>query len=177
MSAVSKRTLSDTLRRAVSAWQVGRVRKAYTRANDLVSERPGYVGMVDEMRRGLAELADTQRRHADDDVLNTIFFGGPGLTLLAAGFRRWPKWTARTMARASVEALRFLVGPIEHDDAHPTENHITRCEFRAAGGEPLCRQVCREPTERFCNDRGIPVRLEPDPDSLACRWTWGRVDP
>ena len=126
--------------------------------------------MVEEMRWGLDNLEERSRDQADDRVLEAIFFGRPGLATLRLLARTRPGLAARLLSRGAPWVLRWLVGDIR--PTGPAEDYLPRCEFRRVGGDDLCQRVCREPTERFTRERGIAVRLSPDPASPACRWTW-----
>jgi hypothetical protein len=161
------------LRVTYDRWQVDRVRRAYLGAHDRTSSRTGYGAMVDEMSHGLASWSAAERDLADRRVLDTLFAGAPGVALLRAAFQRWPARAPVWMARTSVAALHFLVGSIGVDPVDPAVNRVARCAFREAGGPALCEHVCRRPTEAYCRAGGFPVKLDPDPGSLACRWTWG----
>ncbi len=127
--------------------------------------------MVDEMRRALDSASPQQRAHADDDVLDSIFFAPLGPALLRAAARRWPERTASLLTRASPASLRFLVGPVEV--ATPRTNRVPHCAFRAQGGARLCQEVCRGPSEGYTAKHGFPVQLEPDVEGPGCTWTWG----
>ncbi len=126
--------------------------------------------MIDEMRWGLEHLDDDARHRADDAVLEAIFLHPAGLALLRVASRVVPGALARLMAAASPRALGWLVGPM---DTAASVNELRACAFRAEGGEGLCERVCRRPTEAFCRERAVPVRLQPHADSNRCTWTWG----
>lgn len=159
------------LRSSFDRVQLRRVRRAYTRVSGLPSSAAGFDGMVEEMGAGLDAMDDGDRREADGRVLYTIFGGGVSVAALRGLSRAAPGWTARAMAALSPVALRWLVGRIEHPE--PGVNVVPACRFREAGGERLCAEVCRGPTERFCADTAVPVSLRPDTEGTRCEWTWG----
>jgi len=161
----------STLRDRFDRSRIRAARAAYTAVSGWRSQRDGFLGMVDEMQWGLEQLSPEQRDRADHRVLSSIFFGRAGLLALAAARAGAPGLTARTMAWSAPAALRWLVGEITTPEA--TRNELPRCEFRRVGGDSLCQQVCRRPTERFCASYVVSVRLDPEPNSLRCRWSWG----
>lgn len=146
------------------------MRAAYTAVSEHHDIRPGFEGMVAEMRWGLANLDAGTRERADDAVLRAIFVHRVGVAALRAAYRCSPRVMARLMARCSPAALGWLVGRVEVADA---SNTVIRCSFRETGGEALCEHVCRVPTETFCHQHAVPVQLRPHRDSHRCTWTWG----
>jgi hypothetical protein len=156
-------------RRVLELWQVARVRKAYTSVSGKRSPLSGRRGMLEEMRWGLAGLDDVDRRSADEGVLEAIFGSPAAARLLRWLWRAQPRRVAGWMAKGAPLALGWLVGPVE---ASAMGNVVPECAFRREGGADLCERVCRRPTESFCARRAVPVTLQPDPESLACRWTW-----
>jgi len=156
----------------IEAWQTTRARNAYTSVTQLKSSQPGFAGMVHEMADGLRYATARERAEADRRVLESIFLGRLGVATLRLGFRVAPRRMERLMAMASPVGLRFLVGALSRDGKRG--NQLPECRFRREGGDSLCEDVCRRPTEAFCAEQGIPVQLKPSPDSLACTWTWGR---
>jgi hypothetical protein len=159
------------LRARYDAGRIAAVRAAYTGVSGRRSDAPGFAGMVEEMRRGLAELTPEDRARADERVLEAIFFAPLGLRVLRVLRTRLHDVTARTCARAAPLLLAWLVGDVERRGRRV--DVVRACTFRRDGGEELCEHVCRRPTERFSAARAMPVRLAPDRGSLACTWTWG----
>lgn len=152
-------------------WQIARVRAAYVKISDRPSPVPGYEGMIEEMAWGHANLDDEATAMTHESVLETAFFGRLGTFAIQRGWKLAPSMMAKVMSSASPTALEWLVGPIR---AEGTTNVIPVCKFRQLGGPQMCEHVCRRPSEDFCARRTVPVQLEPDLDSLACTWTWGR---
>jgi hypothetical protein len=135
------------------------------------SDAPGFAGLVEVRRRGLAELTPDYRARADARVLDAIFSAPRGLRVLRVLTTLRLDDTARRCARAAPLLLAWLVGDVERRGRRV--DVVRACTFRRDGGEELCEHVCRRPTERFSAARAMPVRLAPDRGSLACTWTWG----
>lgn len=150
--------------------QIERVRRAYTSASEHRSERPGYAGMLEEMQWGLQNLEPARRDEADRRALEAMFIG-PRTVKALGRLAGWaPRLTPALMAWGTPIALGWLVGEVRTEG---TTNHLPQCSFRAGGGQALCEHVCRRPAEAFCTSRVARVRLDPDPDSMACTWSWG----
>jgi hypothetical protein len=172
----ASRTTSAKFLRVTKFYENARVRSlrnAYGRVVDVRSPRPGYDGMVEEIREGTSLLAkDVVRLHAADHaVLEAAFFGATSVAILRAIARRAPSALAGLLAQAAPAGFGFMVGGIEHSG--PNENFIPHCRFRAQGGPELCQHICKAGTERFCSEHLVPIRLQPASHDMSCRWTWG----
>jgi hypothetical protein len=156
-------------------WRLRRFRRAYTKVSGQRSGKPGYAGLIEELRWGLEQLDPRTRERADEAVLRESFYGPLALAVLGTLGRVDSKRVARLLASGAPISLRFLVGEIERSDDEPTVNHVPDCRFRREGGERLCREVCQRPTEAFARARGLPIVFEPHAEGHACRWTWGQT--
>jgi hypothetical protein len=165
---------SEIAQRVHDRWRLRSFRRAYTRVSGYRSPTPGYAGLLDELGWGLEHLDPHTRERADEAVLRVSFYGElaiAGLELLG----RRTRLQARLLAAASPLTLRFLVGEIVLDADNPRVNRLPSCRFRREGGERMCREVCREPTEAFTRARRLPVLLEPERAGHGCHWTWGQA--
>jgi hypothetical protein len=157
----------------LDGWLTRRVRAAYATVTEHRVTDEGLPGLVRELAWALENLSDARRKEGDRVFFETAFFGRLSVGLIRALGRAAPNATAETLARLTPHALRFLVGEAHY--AGPSGDVLPSCDFRRMGGEVMCQRVCREPTETFCRDRlGVPLRLSPEPSSLACTWRWGQ---
>ena len=169
MTSVS-RAITESFRGGLERRMLRASRRAYASVSGHRSPVEGLDGWLEELRWGLDHLDEVDRLEADRRVLTSLFFGSAVLALLRSAARVSPHGTARAIAHVTPRALRWLVGDAS---TRGTVNRVPSCTFRRKGGERLCEQVCRRPTEQFCAERLVPLRMQPEPGTLACTWTWG----
>jgi beta-carotene isomerase D27-like protein len=151
--------------------QVWRARRAYASISGWRSSAPGYDGLVEELRHGLATLPDATRAEADRRLLTAVLGGRIAAAMVTLSARRWPGAVARLFARLTPNSFYFLVGP--NTRTGPVTIDVPSCRFVSAGGRDLCLHVCKAPSEAYYAALGLPLRLNPDLASHRCTFHYG----
>ena len=97
--------------------------------------------------------------------------------------RPFPRFSAKLNARVTYLLGGWLMGPLELRDL---ENSgvgdgaaqlvfVRRCRFlEQAGCASVCVNACKMPTQDLFNmDMGVPMRIEPDYETLSCSFSFG----
>lgn len=104
--------------------------------------------------------------------------------------RPFPVFSGRLNAWVTWWAAQWLMGPCTLEDlsaddlaAAPSELHggkgaqvlVHRCRFlEESACASICINACKLPTQAFFNEEmGVPMRMEPDYETLECRFKFG----
>jgi hypothetical protein len=161
----------SALWRLYDRFQVWRARRAYARVSGWRSATPGYDGLVEELRHGLAHLPDPVRAEADRRLLTAVLGGRVSAAMVGMCARRWPSAVARLFARLTPNSFYFLVGPNIRSGLVTV--NIPSCRFVSTAGRDLCLNVCRAPSEAYYAGLGLPLKLNPDMSSHQCTFRYG----
>lgn len=147
------------------------------------SYAPGYDGFVELSREIVKGRNAPQQRAAVGEVLASLLPpGGP------ARFRAlFPlsKWSAEANAVFTMAGFKWLVGPMTVEDTEvefkgkvetwKSAVRIEKCRYlEEAGCAGLCVNLCQRPTQEFFADAfGLPLRMEPDFETLGCVMRFG----
>jgi hypothetical protein len=158
--------------RGYDAWQIRRLRRAYTRVSGWCSTQSGLKGLIEELTWGLDHLPEEVRERADKALLTTVMGGTLGVGLIRMCAALMPKTLARLFTRLTPDAFGFLVGEVSRTGAHTLV--LPECKFVSEGGRKLCLHVCQAPTEKFFTaGLRLPLRMDPDLESFRCHWCYG----
>jgi hypothetical protein len=157
--------------RLYDRFQIWRARRAYASVSGWRSSTPGYDGLVEELRHGLATLPDATRAEADRRLLTAVLGGRIAAAMVKRSARLWPGPLARLFARLTPNSFYFLVGPNSRTGAVTIE--VPSCRFVSTAGRDLCLHVCKAPSEAYYAALGLPLRLDPDLASHRCTFHYG----
>jgi len=98
--------------------------------------------------------------------------------------RPFPEFSAKLNARVTWAAGGWLMGPLELRDLEETPEvgdginqlvYVKRCRFlEQSGCASVCVNACKFPTQDLFNgDMGVPMRIEPDYETLSCSFKFG----
>ena len=97
----------------------------------------------------------------------------------------FPAFSAKLNAWVTWWAAQWLMGPCSLVDLDDETEHlgdgdgqlllVHRCRFlEEAACASVCVNVCKMPTQAFFNEEmGVPMRMEPDYETLECRFKFG----
>ncbi|KAJ8600902.1 hypothetical protein CTAYLR_010429 [Chrysophaeum taylorii] len=182
------------LGRGVDAWAESRFRAGLLKevgGDDTYAS--GFEGIV-EIANLFAKRGAEEARKAARRVLCSLFpdwppspEGGVGLLywfdILFA--RPFPAFSAKLNAAATFAFGHWLMGPLELGDLEEERAEVgdgrgqlvlvRRCRFlEESRCASVCVNACKMPTQDFFNeDMGVPLRIEPDYETLECRFKFG----
>ena len=98
--------------------------------------------------------------------------------------RPFPEFSAKLNAKVTWAAGGWLMGPLELRDLEETPEvgdgtnqlvFVKRCRFlEQSGCASVCVNACKFPTQDLFNgDMGVPMRIEPDYETLSCSFKFG----
>ena len=98
--------------------------------------------------------------------------------------RPFPEFSAKLNAKVTWAAGGWLMGPLELRDLEETPEvgdginqlvYVKRCRFlEQSGCASVCVNACKFPTQDLFNgDMGVPMRIEPDYETLSCSFKFG----
>ena len=98
--------------------------------------------------------------------------------------RPFPEFSAKLNARVTWAAGGWLMGPLELRDLEEAPEvgdginqlvYVKRCRFlEQSGCASVCVNACKFPTQDLFNgDMGVPMRIEPDYETLSCSFKFG----
>lgn len=147
-------------------WLLERFRRAHTSNFGKLSARPGYEGLVEEIR-------EVMQTYNPDDFQQRIFqtyrafFTTPVLSLLRMIARAAPRPGHSLLMRATPLAFQCLVG--QSKPITQNQIHISRCKFAEQAGPEACLRACKLPTENFFREvLEVELHLKPDQSDLSC---------
>jgi hypothetical protein len=98
--------------------------------------------------------------------------------------RPFPEFSAKLNAKVTWAAGGWLMGPLELRDLEEESEvgdgtnqlvFVKRCRFlEQSGCASVCVNACKFPTQDLFNgDMGVPMRIEPDYETLSCSFKFG----
>ena len=98
--------------------------------------------------------------------------------------RPFPEFSAKLNAKVTWAAGGWLMGPLELRDLEEAPEvgdgtnqlvFVKRCRFlEQSGCASVCVNACKFPTQDLFNgDMGVPMRIEPDYETLSCSFKFG----
>ncbi|KAJ1472893.1 hypothetical protein T484DRAFT_1557659, partial [Baffinella frigidus] len=148
---------------------------------------PGYPGLMELALKLNRRFPPGETRRRTRGILASFFppfilklfpvmFAGP-----------FPAFSAKLNAAITAATCRWLMGPIEVVDV-PAEEllagdgvgqglQVERCRFlEESGCASVCINTCKVPTQEFfVKDMGIPLTMEPDYETFACKFSFGKA--
>lgn len=197
-SGVWKETDSGPLGAAVDNWAMERFRSGLIGEVGGTTHRPGFDGIIDASNKMAREMGPAATTASAQRVLRGLFPDWPkGAPPGAVGLLYWfkilfatpfPEISAKLTALATFSFGHWLMGPLELVDLDREEEEdnvlgdgrgqllrVKRCRFlEQSACASVCVNACKMPTQSFfLDDMGVPVRMEPNYETLACEFKFG----
>ncbi len=149
---------------------LARFRRIHAARTGQQSQLGGHRGLVEQVSQELTCHAPDEILHIEVAVLAD--FLGPVGRFTGPLVHRWPRMTARIIARLLRTVVRYIVGPMR--SVGDAVIDVPRCAFLAGGGRGACVVVCKKPVESYLHGHlGLQTELNPDFASGSCRLVVG----
>lgn len=182
------------LGRSVDSWAEARFRGRLIAEAGEGSYRPDYEGIIDAANTLAAGMRPSETTAAARRVLQSCFPDWPPSPPGSVGLLYWfkrlfakplPVLSTKLCSIATFAFGHWLMGSLELADLDEGEPGVgdgkgqlivvRRCRFlEQSACASICVNSCKMPTQDFfSDDMGIPLRIEPDYETLRCEFKFG----